>query len=80
MIQYLAIKKDEEDYKLTRQNTYGICACVMDSGFIEILACVDHISKDIAWVKALANKLNQFDVDPIHLCDIIEDELYEMRA
>ena len=76
MIKYLAIRTNAEKTVQMPKDTYGICACVIDDDFMEIIRCVDHISKDIVWVKALADKLNQNDVDPIHLNDIIEDELY----
>ena len=80
MIKFLAIRKDKENLAKLKTDGYGICACVIDGGFIDVINCVDNISKDIVWVKALADKLNQYDVDPIHLNDIIEDELYNMRA
>ena len=80
MIKYLIIRTNEDKLDQLKKDTYGICACTIDSGLIEIINCVDKISKDIVWVRALADKLNQYEADPIHLNDIIEDELYYMRT
>ena len=63
-----------------KKNTYGICACTVDAGDIEIINGAYNISNDVVWLKALAKKLNQYDVNPIHLYDIIEDELYNIGA
>ena len=80
MIEYVTIRKNAENIDKIKNNTYGICAYRVDDGLIEILNCVYEISDNIVWVKALADKLNQYDVDPVHLNDIIEDELYNIRV
>ena len=80
MIKYYAIRKEKETPAQEMRNTYGICACVIDGGFIDVIECVEDVSKDMVWVTALADKLNQYDVDPIHLKDIVEDERYAMSA
>lgn len=80
MINYVVIKKKSENSKAIKNYTYGICACIFSDGLIDVVNCVYDISDDVAWLKALADKLNQYDADPIHLCDIIEDELYNIRT
>lgn len=80
MIKYVVIRKNAEYPEQIEKNTYGICACTVDDGLIEIINCVYDISDDVVWVRALADKLNQYDVDPIHLQDIIEDELYNIKV
>lgn len=78
MIRYLAIRKNAESFEQIQKKTYGICACKVDGELIEIVNCVDGISNNLIWVRAIVDKLNRCDVDPIHLYDIIEDELYTL--
>ena len=73
---YTGENKSEQNDKCT----YGICAYSFFNGLFDIKDCVYGISDDIDWLRALADKLNQYDVDPIHLCDIIEDELYSLKT
>lgn len=80
MINYAVIRKNTENSEPVEHNTYGICACRVGDGLLEIIKCVWGISDDVAWLRALVDKLNRYDADPIHLCDIIEDELYDMKA
>ena len=80
MTNYAVIKNETENTKAGQSNTYGICAFMFSGGLIDIVNCVYGISDDLDWLKSLADKLNQNDADPIHLCDIIEDELYNVRA
>ena len=79
MVKYLAIKGNEKRVVWDEQKTYGICACLIVNGIIEIVRNTGGLSEDVNWIKALADKLNRNDVDPVHLNDIIEDELYYMR-
>lgn len=79
MTNYVVIKNNTENSKASKNNTYGICAFMFSGGLIDVVRCVYDISDDIDWMKALADKLNKYDADPIHLCDIIEDELYIVR-
>ena len=78
MMRYYVIRKEKGTSSQEESDAYGICACVIDDGFLDILGCVENVSKDIAWTKALADKLNRYEVDPIHLPDIIEDEKYAL--
>lgn len=85
MINYVVIRKsatntEKNETEQIGNYTYGICACSFFNGLLDIKDCVYDISDDIAWMKALADKLNLYDVDPIHLCDIIEDELYNVKS
>ena len=80
MTNYAVIKNNTENSKAGNNNTYGICAFMFSGGLIDILKCVNGISYQLDWIKAFSYKLNQNDADPIHLCDIIEDELYNVRA
>lgn len=77
MINYVVIRKNSEKSNAIRNNTYGICACKFNDGMLEVVNCIYGISDDVAWLKALADKLNQYNADPIHLWNIIEDELYD---
>lgn len=79
MIKYLTIKKAAKKSEQPKKYTYGICACAINGKHIEIVNCIDNISNDIVWLRTLADKLNKYDVEPIHLYDIIEDELYSLR-
>ena len=84
MINYVVVRKGAKDTgnNESEQNekcTYGICACSFFNGLLEIQDGVYGISDDIDWLRALADKLNQYNVDPIHLRDIIEDELYRVK-
>lgn len=80
MVNYVVIRKNAENSEQDEKNTYGICACSFNGGLLEVINCVYNISDDVAWLKELADKLNLYDVDPIHLCNIIEDELYDLGA
>lgn len=80
MINYVVIKNNSENSKAIGNSTYGICAFIFRDGLFEIVNCVYDISGDVVWLKSLADKLNQYDADPIHLYDIIEDELYSIRT
>ena len=80
MVQYIVIRKNAESSNSAENNTYGICAFMFSGGLIDIVNCVYGISNDLDWLKALADKLNQQHVEPIHLCEIIEDELYIAKA
>ena len=80
MANYVVIRKSTEasDNK-TGNNLYGICACSFTDGVLEIQNCISNVSDDLVWVKELSNKLNSYEVDPVHLRDIIEDELFAIR-
>lgn len=80
MVNYVVIRNSAMTSNTNNDNhTYGICACSFTNGVLEILGCVDDVSDDLIWLKALSDKLNHNDVDPIHLGNIIEDELYTAR-
>lgn len=76
MVNYVVIRKSAECSESNDNNLYGICACSISNGLLEIQNCVYDVSDDLDWIKALSDKLNHYDVDPIHLSEIIEDELY----
>lgn len=80
MIKYAVIRKNAECLGKIEKNVYGICAYTVDNEWIDIINCAYNISNNFVRVRALADKLNQNDVDPIHLYDIIEDELYYIEA
>ena len=80
MANYVIIRKKEESSESNKKDSYGICACTFCGELLEIINCVYGISDDVVWMRALADKLNRYDADPIHLCDIIEDELYKKRS
>lgn len=80
MANYVVIKNDpRKTIQGGKRNTYGICACSFSDGVLEVLNCVGNVSDDLIWLKLLADKLNRNDVDPIHLKNIVEDELYAIR-
>lgn len=85
MTNYVVVRKGAKDTgknesQQRKKDTYGICACSFFNGLLDIKDCVYGISDDVDWLRALADKLNQYDVDPIHLRDIIEDELYSVKT
>ena len=80
MVNYVVVNKNTESTETEDKNVYGICAWSLHCGLLEIRSCIYGISDDVTWLKALADRLNQYDVDPIHLRDIIEDELYKVGA
>ena len=80
MIEYLAVKENAENLPSETRNTYGICACEIRSGRLEVVRCTDAVSGNADWIKSLVMKLNKYSVDPVHLNDIIEDELYVLKA
>lgn len=80
MVNYVVIKKGAESPESSKNDAYGICAYKSCGGLLEIIKSVYDISDDVDWLKALADKLNCYGADPIHLCDIIEDELYIRQA
>lgn len=80
MIRYFATKENANNFAQNKQNLYGICACVIGNGLVEIIRYTGGISDNSTCIKAIADKLNQNDVEPIHLNDIIEDELYHIRV
>ncbi len=76
MVNYVVIKNNSMNSgKNGDRNAYGICAYSFVGGVLKILSCVSNISDDLIWLKALSDKLNQNDVDPVHLENIVEDEL-----
>ena len=82
---YVVVRKGAKDTgknesEQIEKYTYGICACSFFNGLLDSKDCVYGISDDVDWLRTLADKLNQYDVDPIHLCDIIEDELYSVKT
>ena len=82
---YVVVRKGAKDTgknesEQIEKYTYGICACSFFNGLLDIKDCVYGISDDVDWLRSLADKLNKYDVDPIHLCDIIEDELYNVKS
>ena len=80
MVRYAIVRRINNDSAQIEKDSFGICACSVSDGLVEIVSCVDNISDDIVWVRTLSDKLNQYEVDPIHLYDIVEDELYALRA
>ena len=81
---YVVVRKGAKDTgknesEQIEKYTYGICACSFFNGLLDIKDCVYDISDDVDWLRKLADKLNQYNVDPIHLHDIIEDELYRVK-
>ena len=81
---YVVVRKGAKDTgknesEQIEKYTYGICACSFFNGLLDIKDCVYDISDDVDWLRKLADKLNQYNVDPIHLYDIIEDELYRVK-
>ncbi len=85
MVNYVVISKSPKEARKSNSaqignHKYGICACSFNNGLLDIKNCVLGVSDDIAWMRALADKLNIYGVDSIHLFDIIEDELYSLRS
>ena len=78
MVSYYVISRNE-GIDLTGGALYGVCACALCDGVMEVQGCVYDVSDDLTWLKALRDKLNDGKVDPVHLGDIIEDELYMRR-
>ena len=78
MVNYVIVRKSSKGAEPIEKSSYGICACSFCDGIFEIKDCIYDISDDAAWLKSLTDKLNLYGVDPIHLCDIIEDELYKV--
>lgn len=79
MVNYYVISKNEKAVGQGGETLYGVCACTLHDGVMEVQNCIYGISGDLAWLKRLRGKLNDGEVDPVHLGDIIADELY-MRA
>ena len=81
MANYVVIRNNDvsTDKNSDKNTAYGICACSHSNGVLEIQCCVNDISDDLTWLKSLSTRLNDNDVDPIHLENIVEDELYAIR-
>ena len=80
LINYFVFKNEAKNSEALGNGKYGICACIFSGGLLDVVKCVYDISDNIVWLRALADKLNQQHVEPIHLCEIIEDELYIAKA
>lgn len=78
MVSYYVISRNEGSDRIGN-TLYGVCACALYDGVMEVQGCVYDVSNDLTWLKALRDKLNDSEVDPVHLGDIIEDELYMRR-
>ena len=78
MVSYYVISRNEGSDRIGN-TLYGVCACALYDGVMEVQGCVYDVSNDLTWLKALRDKLNDGEVDPVHLGDIIEDELYMRR-
>lgn len=76
MVNYYVISKNEKAVGQGGETLYGVCACTLHDGVMEVQNCIYGISGDLAWLKTLRGKLNDGEVDPVHLGDIIADELY----
>lgn len=79
MIRYVVVRNNTESSGAIGKDTYGICACTYGGAVLDVVNLVYGISDDVVWLTSLADKLNLYGADPIHLHDIIEDELYKMR-
>lgn len=77
MINYIVFRKTSEKIEESKGDIFGIIACEYNDGLVEIVKSVNNISDDLSWIKALVDKLNSNNVDPIHLIEIIDDELSE---
>ena len=80
MVNYFVFKNEAKKSEAHGNGKYGICACIFSGGLLDIVKCVYDISDNIVWLRALADKLNQQRVEPIQMCEIIEDELFLAKA
>lgn len=62
-----------------RRTSYGIVAYSDESidGTVTIIASVRDVSPDCSKMTKLAEQLNQAKLSPIHLRDVVEDQLAE---
>ncbi len=91
MIRYMVVKDNtlgagkyvERDTlaEIMQQNgeasRYAIYACEFDGDCVEILARTPRLDANRTYLEQLVHVLNESDVDPIHLGDIVEDALSE---
>lgn len=80
LVNYFVFKNEAKKSEAHGNGKYGICACIFSGGLLDIVKCVYDISDNIVWLRALADKLNQQRVEPIQMCEIIEDELFLAKA
>lgn len=78
MVDYVVISRKAGEPIGNNDKMYGICACEKGIGYFEIINCIYGISEDLPWIKDMADRLNRNDVDPIHLSEIVDDEI-ELR-
>ncbi len=82
MIRYIALKNRgldrERQLCVDAGEGYDICACDAEGDVMEVLAVARDAVPDRACAETLIKLLNSDEVDPIHMEDIIEDQLYEM--
>lgn len=71
MVNYYVISKNEKAVGQGGETLYGVCACTLHDGVMEVQNCIYGISGDLAWLKTLRGKLNDGEVDPVHLGDIM---------
>ncbi len=71
--------KTENGYTLVGDRPmYGICAYEMVNDIAVIHASVPEVSDDLGFVRGLVHDLNESDVSPIHLSEIVDDALYSV--
>ena len=59
----------------SRQPSYGIVASVLENDVCTYAACIPDISRDKAFVDALAQRCTDGQLSPMHLLDVVLDAL-----
>ena len=53
MVNYYVISKNEKAVGQGGETLYGVCACTLHDGVMEVQNCIYGISGDLAWLKTL---------------------------
>ncbi len=75
MVKYFMSVEGEDLWRKSGEYLYGISAYKEIEGVICVIKSVSRVSNEVNRVKEVVDKLNRNDVDPVHLEEIIEDEM-----
>jgi len=71
MFKYFMIKSNDSN-----QSTYGIEVLEYKNGNLIFVDEITNVSSDQEFVKRLVDDCNTYQLDPVHLRDVIEDRLF----
>ena len=75
---YRVIKEHHSSVEIGKYESYGIAAFIQSGDSYKQAEYIQDISESADFVNALAVKFTEMQLEPIHLADVIEDELSQL--